>query len=276
MKSSVHKIGIIVGLVLLSMISITPANATAFSISGGEACVPVGSTTDLTIALSDVPEGLSGLNITFTISDPEAASVTNITYPNWAAMHTNSSVPSHQFWLKMVDLQQVVNTGDLNVPVCRVTVLSRKSGSSVMTITPVKVEDDIGGRYTLTAVKKTLCTRDSTGGSEPLVYQISGTPNPTETPVSSMISTVTTQSPVSTSPSQVTGTPTSSPVLPMQTTNSTYTPAVTDTISSAHVTTGITTSPVTTPHAALPVTLPLIACIVSIVLLVWLEKFRME
>jgi len=276
MKSSVNKIWIIAGLVLLLMISITPANATTLSISGGEACVPVGSTTDLTLALSDVPEGLSGLNITFAISDPETATVTNITYPNWAAMHTNSSMPSHQFWLKMVDLQQVVNTGDLNVPICRVTILSQKSGSSVITVTPVKVEDDIGGRYTLTSVQKTLCTGDSTGGSEPLVYQVSGTPNPTETPIGSMTSTIATPSPVSTTSGQTSGLQSTTPVLQTQATTPTLTLTSSVTSSNPNVTTGITPAPVTTTRAALPVTLPLIACVVSVVLLVWLEKLRME
>jgi hypothetical protein len=276
MKSSANKIWIIAGLVLLITISIAPANAAAFTFSGEDACVPVGSTADISITLSDVPGGLSGLNITFAISDPETATVTNISYPNWAAMHTNSSLPADQFWLKMVDLQQVVNPGDLNVAVCRVTILARKSGSSVITVTPVKVEDDTGGRYTLTPGKKTLCTGDSTAGSQPLVYQISGTPNPTETPIGLMTPTITTPLPVSTISTQLPGTQPSSLVLQMQATNSSLTPTPSDTLSRPNVTTGDITLPVTTTRVALPIILPLISCIVSVVVFSLIKRDQKE
>ena len=254
-------------ILVILFISVSPVNALAFTISGGDTCIPVESSTDLSIALSDIPHGLSGLNITIAISNPDAATIINATFPDWAALHSTSSLPAYQFWLKMVDLQQKVNPGDMNVSVCRISVLAVKGGNSVITVTPIKVEDDIGGRYIAFPEQKPLCTGDSTANSSV---------TPTQTSNSIKITPAVTPSPTHTSFPQNPEAQPSVPLLPTQTSGSKVIPASTETVSLSNMT------PVTTVHrppatpASLSLMLPLISCIVCIALIGLRKKIEKE
>jgi hypothetical protein len=172
-------IPIMIGLSLLFMLAGT-ASAASLLITGGDSCIPVGSQTDLTVRLSDVPQGLSGLNISIGSSDPTTASVANVTFPDWAMLNTRIPLSSDTIGLKMVDLQQKINAGAKDVSICQVTVAARKSGTTVLTVTPVLVEDDAGGLYTVSPVKKTVCTEGSAPADPAPVSKVTGTPVPVQ------------------------------------------------------------------------------------------------
>jgi hypothetical protein len=156
MHSKETIIRMIAGLVLFIVCSI-PCSATMFTLTGGTSCVPVGSATDITIALSDVPRGLSGLNITVAIDDPKTAEIRNVTGPGWASMQVMSPLPADRVLFKTVDLDQKINPGDRDVPVCTVSIHALKDGNVILMISPTRVEDDAGGRYTVPSVNQTLC-----------------------------------------------------------------------------------------------------------------------
>jgi len=156
MQSKITMTRMIAGLVLFIVCSV-PCSATMFTLTGGNSCVPVGSATDITIALSDVPQGLSGLNITVGIDDPKTAEIRNVTGPGWASMPVTSPLPADRVWFKTVDLDQKISPGDRDVPVCTVSIHALKEGNVVLMITPTRVEDDTGGRYTVPSVSQTLC-----------------------------------------------------------------------------------------------------------------------
>jgi len=266
MQLSINLPGSIAVLVIL-FISVSPVNALAITISGGDTCIPVGSSTDLSIALSDIPQGLSGLNITIAISDPDAATITNVTFPAWADLHTTSLLPADQFWLRMVDLQQKINPGDMNVSVGRISVLAKKGGNSVITVTPIKVEDDIGGRYIASPEQKPLCTGNSMPGS-------SGTP--TQTSTSIIITPAVTPSSTLTSIPQIPEAQPSAPLLTTQSSGSKVTPASTDTVSQSNGTSVNTAHPPPAAPASPSLILPLISCVVSIALLGLRKKTEKE
>jgi len=170
---------ILMGAVVLSvMLNTTGAGATGFTISGTDQCVPVGSPVTFSTALTDVPQGLSGLNITYAVSDPTIAQLTNITGPGWAAMPVSSSLPSGQAWFKAVDLGQQVNKNDRNVPVNTVTLRASGPGTVILTVFPTRVEDDEGGRYNLAAQKVTLCIGGGAGTSASPFQSSKSRPNP--------------------------------------------------------------------------------------------------
>ena len=256
-----------IALLLIFIISVSPVNALAFTIHGGDTCIPVGSSTDISLALSDLPQGLSGLNITIAISDPDAATITNVTFPAWADLHTTSSLPADQFSLKMVDLQQKVNPGDMNVSVCRISVLAKKDGNSVITVTPIKVEDDIGGRYIASPKQKPLCIGNSMPGS-------SGTP--TQTSTSIIITPAVTPSSTPTSIPQIPEARPSAPLLTTQSSGSKVTPASTDTVSQSNGTSVNTAHPPPATPASPSLMLPLISCIVCIALIGLRKKIEKE
>jgi len=264
MESSAHLIAVIAGVVMLS-ISTAPVNATVFTMSGGDTCVPVGSIVDLSIALSDAPQGLSGLNLSIATSDPEAATITGLSFPDWAALHTNSTLPADQVWLKMVDLQQKVNPGDRNVPAGSISILAHKPGNYIVTLTPIKVEDDAGGRTTIASETKTLTICGTTG--ETGESQTTIPTQTTNTPVSSGTPNPGTTNPGITTPSPMTSSPTPSlavqspaPVSQPQVIVSQLTPAPEKTPSTPNGTTGATYPSSATP-APLSIVIPLVACI---------------
>lgn len=258
---------IILGLLCMIISSVT---ATDFVFNGGDSCIAEGSKTDLSLHLSEVPQGLSGLNISITVTDPGIASISNITFPDWALLKTMSPLPFDAFGLKMVDLQQKVNPGDTQVMVCGLSVMAHKKGASVITVIPVNVEDDTGGRYALSPVKKTVCVHNSTQGNQSTIVQAADTPISAQTMSSSI-------SPTSIIPS-VQYSPSPSSALAQ---SSTVVPVLPAEVPSAQVTTvktvpavKITTSaipPSTTYAAPLPA-LTLISCILSMVVVYWLFK----
>jgi hypothetical protein len=262
--------------ILVFIISISPANALVFSISGGDACVPVGTSTNLSIALSDIPQGLSGLNISIAISDPDAAMITNVTLPVWAELHTISSLPSDQFWLKMVDLQQKVNMGDTNVPVCQISVLARKGGNSVITVTPIKVEDDIGGRYVISPAQKPICTGDSTTTVQNQLPVVTGSPAPTQTSYSTIISPSDAPSPaIASSPKIPEGQPSAQP-LQIQPDGSQLIPGSIEVVSQSTTPTVTTPDLSSGPSASPSLMLPFISCVTGILLFGMLKKKERE
>ena len=256
-----------IAILLIFIISVSPVNALAFTIHGGDTCIPVGSSTDISLALSDLPQGLSGLNITIAISDPDAATITNVTFPAWADLHTTSLLPADQFWLRMVDLQQKINPGDMNVSVGRISVLAKKGGNSIITVTPIKVEDDIGGRYIASPEQKPLCTGNSMPGS-------SGTP--TQTSTSIIITPAVTPSSTPTSIPQIPEAQPSAPLLTTQRSGSEMTPSFTETVSLSNMTPVSLANPPPAAPASLLLTLPIISCVVTIALLGLRKEIKKE
>jgi hypothetical protein len=261
--------------ILIFIVSISPVNAIAFTINGGDSCVPVGSSTDFSIALSDIPQGLSGLNITISISDPSIATITNVTLPAWAELHSTSTLPADQFWLKMVDLQQKVNPGDLNVSLCQISVVGRKGGTSFITVTPIKVEDDIGGRYTITPAQKPLCTGDSTTSSQFQSPSESGTPIPSQTS-SDLITTTMSPSSTQVISLQTTKAHASAASLTTQNSGSEMTPSFTETVPLSNLTPESSANLPPAAPASLSLMLPVMSCMVSVVLLVLCKKIEKE
>ena len=277
MESSAHLIAVIAGIVLLS-ISTAPVNATVFTMSGGDTCVPVGSIVELSIALSDVPQGLSGLNISIATSDPETATITRISFPDWAVLHTNSTLPADQVWFRMVDLQQKVKPGDMNVPAGSISILSRKPGNYIVTLTAIKVEDDAGGRTTIASETKTLTicgTTSETGVSQtPLPIQTATTPTSSGTPNPSTTNPgITTPSPMNTSPAPSLAVQSPAPVSQPQIIVSQLTPAPEKTPSAPNGTPGATYPSSATP-APLSIVIPLVACIGIAIVFDRLKKLK--
>lgn len=177
--------------VLFLVVNTVGAVATGFTFSGADRCVPVGSTGTYSAALTEVPQGLSGLNVTYTVSDPAIAQITNITASGWAAMPVHSPLPSGQVWFKAVDLGQQVNKNDRNVPVNTITIRAFSSGTVILTVIPVRVEDDEGGRYNPTSQNVSLCIGTGAPTSASIVSYVPAQQNSAQSPSYSITPDVT-------------------------------------------------------------------------------------
>jgi len=179
----------IIGL-LLFVLLIVPAGATEFTLTGGESCVPAESTTNIQVALSDLPQGLSGLNVSYAISDPSVAVISSISPATWAMLPVHTALPSGQTQLKTIDLNQAVNPGAQNVIISDLALHSLKQGTVLLTVTSIRVEDDSGGRYSISPVSRTICFGNS---SESLQETTTTSPTAITTTVQTLTTTSQTQ-----------------------------------------------------------------------------------
>ena len=96
------------------------------------------------ITVSSLPNGLSGYNLTISISNSSIAEIESIEFPEWATLHANSSLPSSSVWIKAVDLNENVEVGAKNVILATITIKSKNEGYSSINISITKIDDDEG------------------------------------------------------------------------------------------------------------------------------------
>ena len=96
--------------------------------------VKPGSSQSVQIVMDEVPSGLSGFNLTISISDPEIAEITAVSLPGWGQLPRNSAVPSSSVWIKTVDLENKVVSGNKNVLLGTITITGKKAGTTDLNI----------------------------------------------------------------------------------------------------------------------------------------------
>lgn len=134
---------LILGIVVLLAFSGISA-AGAVTLSGDAVKVVSGSTTTMAISLDEAPTGLSGYNLTISVADPAVAGIVGVSYPEWAAIHGNSSVPGPQVWIKAIDLNNQVKISTDEVLLCSVILQGKADGESPISVTVTKMDDDAG------------------------------------------------------------------------------------------------------------------------------------
>jgi len=150
------------------------------SIQPKSSTLVIGQTQEFTIVLDAVPEGLAGYNITVTLDDcisagsaprpPIGAStdtsttlavssvgeIVSVSYPTWANIPENSSLPADSVFVRAVDLTDSIESGATNVTLCTLTIRGDASGTANLAINTTKIDDDIGGRLIPTVTAATL------------------------------------------------------------------------------------------------------------------------
>jgi len=172
------------------------ANANPATITVGDGFIAdLGSTTTVNITLEEAPNGLSGYNITVSLSDPSIAEIMAVQFPSWATMNDNSTLPADSFWMKAVDLNHQVESGATNIDLGTLTIRGDAKGECEVNVTISRVDDDNGtaispsvspgtlrvGQYTLTmAVSGNGTTTPTIGGhtyATGTVVDITATPD---------------------------------------------------------------------------------------------------
>jgi len=125
---------------LTSTLAVQPVTAT----------VGTGSTRDYTLILDNASPGLAGYNITVALSNASVGEIVGVTYPEWATLPVNSTLPGDSVWIKAVDLSGT--SGTTNITFCTIRVRGDLKGTTNITITPEKIEDRSGGRYNVTVI----------------------------------------------------------------------------------------------------------------------------
>jgi hypothetical protein len=165
----------------LSKVIILLLAAAAFNISASAVPVVnvsdgqisgVGSITTLNVMLSEAPNGLSGYNITVSLSNSGVAEIISVEFPGWASLNSNGSLPADSVFLKAADLNNQTKSGATNVLLATLTVRGDAQGSSEVRPIINQIDDDNGGLINTNTISGKLDVG-------PLNYALISIPNKT-------------------------------------------------------------------------------------------------
>ena len=106
--------------------------------------MPQNTSRSLNLILNHAPNGLSGYNITISLSNASVASIGSVVFPAWATLGSNSSLPSGSVWIKAADLNHEISNGANNVILANVTFRGDNQGYVKITTTIGQMDDDSG------------------------------------------------------------------------------------------------------------------------------------
>lgn len=106
--------------------------------------VGIGNSEITNITLDSTPEGLSGYNISISLSESSVATIASVAFPSWATLHSNSPLPASSVWLKAADINKQVEAGATDVLLATLTLESQKIGDSFINISINRLDNDNG------------------------------------------------------------------------------------------------------------------------------------
>lgn len=109
-----------------------------------ELIVPPNSVKNINLTLSEAPKGLSGYNITISLSNGNVAEIVSVEFPKWAVLNENSSIPADSVWIKAVDLKDQVKSGFKDIILATIAIKGEKQGETEIVAHVEKIDDDYG------------------------------------------------------------------------------------------------------------------------------------
>jgi len=149
--------------------------------------VDVNETVDYDLVLDHASAGIAGYNISVGLTDGSVGEIVTVTFPEWAGLKSNGTLPGDAVWCTAVDLEG--GAGTENITLLTVTLRGDAAGSTGVTVVEGVVEDRFGGLpYILNVVPATLMvgqipagngtvnfTADMTSGNAPLTVRFTDT-----------------------------------------------------------------------------------------------------
>jgi len=121
-----------------------PLSEATISFNPPKSIVSVGSVAEINLTLDKAQDGLSGYNISISLSNTSVAEVTSVNFPAWATLHSNSTLPADSFWIKAADINDKVKSGATDVNLGTLMLRGDNKGTSNILITVTKMDDDNG------------------------------------------------------------------------------------------------------------------------------------
>lgn len=178
-------------ILLLLSLAVTPAMATVISLQNGQVNT-IGGIAALNLTMDNAPSGFSGYTINLSMSDPSVATITSVSFPAWAIMKSNTTLPGTSCKIKAIDLTNQVTPGATSIPFGTVSVKGLKAGTSRIIVKVTKLEDDASspiisavqnGTFTVNVAvaPKAAFVSNRTSGPKPLAINFTdqSTGNPT-------------------------------------------------------------------------------------------------
>lgn len=132
------------GILLFCIACAVPVSAVTFIFQPPQVTMEEGNTTSMAVYASDFPTGLSGYNLTVSLTDGAVAEIANVTFPSWADIYFTGSLPGDSVWVRAVDINEEVQENATDVELCTIGISGESVGSSNITIDVSKCDNDNG------------------------------------------------------------------------------------------------------------------------------------
>jgi PKD repeat protein len=126
------------------MLKYSPVSIPVLAFYPPEVDIPLDSTKTVNLTLSSAPNGLSGYNLTASLSNSSVAEILSVNFPDWATLYDNSMLPSDSVWIKATDLNDRIKRGGSNISLATLIIRGDKQGKSDIFINVTKIDDDDG------------------------------------------------------------------------------------------------------------------------------------
>jgi hypothetical protein len=143
MNALVKRIPLIALAMFLLPLLVSAAAASNITIQNGQVNT-IGGTASLNLTLDSAPLGLSGYSINVTSADPSVAEIASVSFPSWATLNDNTTLPSGSVRMRAVDLNNQIQPGATSILLGTLTLEGLKTGSTPVLITVNELDDNSG------------------------------------------------------------------------------------------------------------------------------------
>lgn len=144
---------------LLIALLVTPGLAATISVHSATAYVGQ-APKEVNVILDSAPGGLSGYDITLSVSDPSLATIAAASKPGWATIGTVGSTPAGSIQITGADINDQVQSGAAGVTLGTVAIQALDVGTVTLTITVTALDDDTGTPIEATTQSATITLFD--------------------------------------------------------------------------------------------------------------------
>jgi PGF-CTERM protein len=104
------------------------------------------------ITIDELPTGLAGYNMTVSLGTPAVAEIVDVTFPAWATLNDNSTLPADSVDLSGVDLAEELGNSTTPQTLATISVRADSAGTSALIIVIDQMDDDDGTLINATVV----------------------------------------------------------------------------------------------------------------------------
>lgn len=146
---------------LLALLLLLAAPAAAATISTTETTAYVGQAPkEVNIILDSAPAGLSGYDITVSLTNTTAATIAAASLPGWATVGEVGTLPASSVRLTAADINDQVSTGASGVVLATLAVQALAPGTTSFTVTVSSLDDDTGAPISANVTAGTVTLAD--------------------------------------------------------------------------------------------------------------------
>lgn len=131
---------------LLAFLLVLPPAAMAGTISFHPSSIVLyaDGNDSVTVMIDELPEGLSGYYLTASVTNPEVAEISGVTFPGWTSLNNVTDVPSAQVRIEGADVEDQVVAGATNVVLATIALQAKTTGSATLNLHSININDDSG------------------------------------------------------------------------------------------------------------------------------------